>query len=59
MAPKAEMINLYAEDTLAGATISVSNAADNAISDKNQYLSGKKDHPIWGEQKSGMWDEMK
>jgi hypothetical protein len=28
------------------------------INDDAEILSNKKENPIWGEQKSGMWDKM-
>lgn len=36
----------------------MSNPNDPTITDDTEILSNKKENPIWGEQKSGMWDKM-
>lgn len=55
-APKAEAIDFYMEGAVA-LTI-MSNPNDPTITDDTEILSNKKENPIWGEQKSGMWDKM-
>lgn len=55
-APKAEAIDFYMEGAVAIALMSGSN--DPTINDDTEILSNKKENPIWGEQKSGMWDKM-
>ncbi len=56
MAPKAEAIDFYMEGAVAIALMSGS--TDPTINDDTEILSNKKENPIWGEQKSGMWDKM-
>lgn len=36
----------------------MSNPNDPTIDNDAEILSNKKENPIWGEQKSGMWDKM-
>lgn len=55
-APKAEAIDFYMEGAVAIALMSGSN--NPTINDDTEILSNKKENPIWGEQKSGMWDKM-
>ena len=55
-APKAESIDFYMEGAVAIALMSAS--TDPTINDDAEILSNKKENPIWGEQKSGMWDKM-
>ena len=55
-APKAEAIDFYMEGAVAIALMSGS--TDPTINDDTEILSNKKENPIWGEQKSGMWDKM-
>lgn len=55
-APKAEAIDFYMEGAVAIALMSGSTAP--TINDDAEILSNKKENPIWGEQKSGMWDKM-
>lgn len=56
MAPKAEAIDFYMEGAVAIALMSGSN--NPTINDDTEILSNKKENPIWGEQKSGMWNNM-
>lgn len=55
-APKAEAIDFYMEGAVALTVMSGS--TDPTINDDTEILSNKKENPIWGEQKSGMWDKM-
>lgn len=55
-APKVEAIDFYMEGAVAIALMSGSN--DPTIDNDAEILSNKKENPIWGEQKSGMWDKM-
>lgn len=55
-APKAEAIDFYMEGAVAIALMS--NPNDPTIDNDAEILSNKKENPIWGEQKSGMWDKM-
>lgn len=55
-APKAEAIDFYMEGTVA--LTLMSNPSDPTIDNDAEILSNKKENPIWGEQKSGMWDKM-
>lgn len=55
-APKAEAIDFYMEGAVAIALMSGS--TDPTINDDAEILSNKKENPIWGEQKSGMWNKM-
>lgn len=55
-APKAEAIDFYMEGAVALTVMS--NPNDPTINDDTEILSNKKENPIWGEQKSGMWDKM-
>lgn len=55
-APKAEAIDFYMEGAVAIALMS--GATDPTINDDAEILSNKKENPIWGEQKGGMWDKM-
>lgn len=55
-APKAEAIDFYMEGAVAIALMSGS--TDPTINDDAEILSNKKENPIWGEQKGGMWKNM-
>lgn len=55
-APKAEAIDFYMEGAVALTVMS--NPNDPTIDNDTEILSNKKENPIWGEQKSGMWDKM-
>lgn len=55
-APKAEAIDFYMEGAVAIALMSGS--TDPTINDDAEILPNKKENPIWGEQKGGMWDNM-
>lgn len=57
MAPKAEAIDFYMEGKVA--LNIMSGEDDPTITQDSEILSNKKENPIWGEQKSGMWDNMK
>ena len=56
MAPTAEAIDFYMEGEVALNIMSGPN--DEVINDDAEILSNKKENPIWGEQKGGMWDNM-
>lgn len=56
-APIAEAIDFYMEGEVAIALMS--SKGDPQITQDSEILSNKKENPIWGEQKSGMWDNMK
>lgn len=55
-APKAEAIDFYMEGAVALTVMS--NPNNPTIDNDAEILSNKKENPIWGEQKSGMWDKM-
>ena len=55
-APKAEAIDFYMEGAVA--LTLMSGSTDPTINDDAEILSNKKENPIWGEQKGGMWDKM-
>lgn len=55
-APKAEAIDFYMEGAVALTVMS--NPNDPTIDNDAEILSNKKENPIWGKQKSGMWDKM-
>ncbi len=58
--PSTTSIRLFAENDVAGNGItlmSVGNAP--TIADEGEILSNKKENPVWGESKNGMWDNMK
>lgn len=56
-APTAEAIDFYMEGAVAIALMSSPDGP--TIDSDTEILSNKKENPIWGEQKSGMWDNMK
>lgn len=56
-APTAEAIDFYMEGKVA--LNIMSSGDDPTIDQDSEILSNKKANPIWGEQKSGMWDNMK
>ncbi len=55
-APTAEAIEFYMEGKVALNIMSDPN--DEVIDNDTDILSNKKENPIWGEQKGGMWDNM-
>lgn len=55
-APTAEAINFYMEGEVAIALMSGGDSP--TITSDDEILSNKKENPIWGEQKKGMWDNM-
>lgn len=55
--PESQAIRFYMENEVAN--IAVYSGADAPKIDTNSdILSNKKQDPIWGEQKTGMWDHM-
>lgn len=56
-APTAEAINFYMESEVALNLMSGGGDTPTITSD-DEILSNKKENPIWGEQKGGMWDNM-
>ena len=57
MTPESQVIRFYMENEVANiAIISGGNAP--TIDSNSDILSDKKQDPIWGEQKTGMWDHM-
>lgn len=59
MAPKATTITFFSEESMMvkqSLRIGPQNGA--TIDTKGDVLSNKKQHPIWGEQHNGMWDNM-
>lgn len=56
-APTAEAIEFYMENEVAGLTL-LSGGDAPKIENDSDILSNKKENPIWGEQKGGMWDNM-
>lgn len=58
--PSTTSIRLFAENDVAGNGISlISGGNDPTIADEGEILSNKKENPVWGESKNGMWDNMK
>lgn len=58
--PSTTSIRLFAENDVAGNGISLmSGGGDPKITDEGEILSNKKENPVWGESKNGMWDNMK
>ena len=56
-APQSTCIRLYIENDLANLVLMSGGDAPTLTED--EILSNKKENPIWGESKSGMWDNMK
>lgn len=56
-APQSTCIRLYAENDLANLVL-MSGGDAPTLTTEDDILSNKKDNPIWGESKSGMWDNM-
>lgn len=56
-APQSTRIRLYAENDLANLVL-MSGGDAPTLTTEDDILSNKKDNPIWGESKSGMWDNM-
>ena len=56
IAPTAQSYELFWENGVALNILSTQ--GDPTLDDENEILSNKKDNPIWGESKSGMWDNM-
>lgn len=58
--PSTTSIRLFAENDVAGNGISlISGGNDPTIENEGEILSNKKENPVWGESKNGMWDNMK
>ncbi len=58
--PSTTSIRLFAENDVAGNGISLmSGGGDPKITSEDEILSNKKENPVWGESKNGMWDNMK
>lgn len=58
--PSTTSIRLFAENDVAGNGISlISGGNDPTIANEGEILSNKKENPVWGESKNGMWDNMK
>lgn len=58
MAPKATTITFFSEDSMMTQSLSIGPQNGATIDTKGDVLSNKKQHPIWGEQHNGMWDNM-
>lgn len=60
MAPKATTITFFSEESLMVTQSSLGIGGQNGatVDTKGDVLSNKKQHPIWGEQHNGMWDNM-
>lgn len=56
--PQATAIEFFSENDMAGATLTVGSQTEDAITNEDNFLSNKKENPIWGESKSSMWDNM-
>lgn len=57
-APQSTCIRLYAENDMANLVL-MSGDGTPTLTTEDEILSNKKENPIWGESKSGMWDNMK
>ena len=58
--PSTTSIRLFAENDVAGNGISlISGGNDPTIGNESEILSNKKENPVWGGNKNGMWDNMK
>lgn len=57
-APQSTCIRLYIENDLANLVL-MSGGDAPTLTTEDDILSNKKENPIWGESKSGMWDNMK
>ena len=57
-APQSTCIRLYIENDLANLVL-MSGGDSPTLTTEDEILSNKKENPIWGESKSGMWDNMK
>lgn len=60
--PSTTSIRLFAENDVAGNGISLisgGNDPTTTIANENEILSNKKENPVWGGSKNGMWDNMK
>lgn len=58
--PSTTSIRLFAENDVAGNGITlISGGGDPTIKSEDEILSNKKENPVWGESKNGMWDNMK
>lgn len=60
MAPKATTIKFFSEESLMVTKSSLGIGGQNGatVDTKGDVLSNKRQHPIWGEQHNGMWDNM-
>lgn len=57
IAPKATSIKLNFEAVIAQ-SLTIGDGTTK-VDSRDDILSNKKENPIWGESKSGMWDSMK
>ena len=58
--PSTTSIRLFAENDVAGNGITlISRGNDPIIENEGEILSNKKENPVWGGSKNGMWDNMK
>lgn len=56
--PSTTSIRLFAENDVAGNGITlISGGNDPTIENEGEILSNKKENPVWGESKNGMWDK--
>ncbi len=60
MAPKATTIMFFSEESMMVTQSSLGIGGQNGatVDTKGDVLSNKRQHPIWGEQHNGMWDNM-
>lgn len=60
MAPNATTITFFSEESLMVTQSSLGIGGQNGatVDTKGDVLSNKRQHPIWGEQHNGMWDNM-
>lgn len=60
MAPKATTITFFSEESLMVTQSSLGIGGQNGatVDTQGDVLSNKRQHPIWGEQHNGMWDNM-
>ena len=60
MAPKATTIKFFSEESLMVTQSSLGIGGQNGatVDTEGDVLSNKRQHPIWGEQHNGMWDNM-
>ncbi len=59
VAPKATTIKFFSEESLmVTKSLSIGGQNGATVDTKGDVLSNKRQHPIWGEQHNGMWDNM-